>query len=171
MGRARRAALRACLPACHCRVRQGVSGWVGGLQEGDVTERAGGITNGWRASRCVRLLPADPRPAPVLSPAAPGGGWVSRQMARPRGGAGWPLRAGPLWLLFHVEQRPLGGVGSAASAARRQHLGRGVVCAGASEAGAQAGSRYVPRGTSGGPPAPRAAQPPLKWRRGAVVRP
>jgi hypothetical protein len=138
----------------------------------DVTEQAGGVAEGWRASRCGRLLTAGPRPAPVLSPAPPRRGWVGRRrFARPPGGAGPPLRAGSLWLLFHVEPRQFGGAGAPPSATPPQYRGWVAGCPGASEARARAGPRHVPRGTSGGLPAPRAGRPPCKWRRGPVERP
>jgi len=173
-GRARRVVGRS-VPACrqcHRRVRRGVHGRAAGLREGDVTERVGGVAEDWRASRSGRLFTADPRPAPVLSPALPRRGWVGRRrFAWPPGGAGPPLRAGSLWLLFHVEQRQCGGAGAPPSATPWHCRGRGVVCAGGSEARGRAGPRHVPRGTSGGLPAPRAARPPRKGRRGPVARP
>ena len=58
-----------CLPAdgAASRVRRRVLGRAVGLREDHVKVRAGGVAEGWRASRCDRRLTAEPRPAPVLS--------------------------------------------------------------------------------------------------------
>lgn len=172
MGRTRRA-VGCSVPAgrqCRSPVPRRVQGRAAELRERDVKGRAGGVAEGWRASRCGRLL-TEPGAAPVLFHATRRRGWAAQRRARPLGGAGALLRAWSLRLLFHVEQRQLGGARSLASAAPRQRRRRVVVGAGAPGAGAGAGPQDVPRGTSGHLPHPPAARPPRKWGRGPAGRP